>query len=174
MNRTGFTLLEVIVALALTGLVLLIANALLAGAFDASDALRRSMGRPDGRVAARAWALEACHGLEVGMPGDIGFQGDRDAARFTSRVLGPDGNILPVPVAFQVQGRRLTIAVPAGRFAIADSADELALGFLNGYGSDGAWITAMGSPVSAPVAIRMTWSRSGTVDTLLCPIGSRG
>lgn len=172
--RRGFTLIEVIVALALTGLVVTLASALLAGLLNANGTLVHARDATNASEVARAWLLEACHGVDVGAKGDLPFTGTDHEAGFTARLLGPDGSVAPAPVALATSPNEVLMSVPAGTFVVADSITSASFDYLVGGGGDGAFLQGWNSPASAPLAIRIIWARGGATDTLLCPIGARG
>jgi prepilin-type N-terminal cleavage/methylation domain-containing protein len=170
----GFTLIELVVALAITSLLALTAHALLAGVLDASDALRRSAPPQERGVLARAWLLEACRTLEVGTAASGGFEGNATSARFSARLPGEEGWITRRPVSVAASDRALTLSVGPIQVAPIDSADGVTLDYLVDGAGDGGWVSGWSSPVSAPLAIRVRWTTAEAADTLLCPIGPRG
>lgn len=174
MTRRGFTLLEMIVALALTGMVVLLAHAIVAGVFALEGGVRRSAAVEGHRAEGRAWALEACHGVEVGATGDLGFIGSITEAAFTARVIGAEGVVASVPVHLRMTGNEVELEIAGRRFPVVDSAVNGQINYLGGLGGDEGWLSGWNSPVSAPQAVRVTWSLGGVADTLLCPIGVRG
>ena len=172
--RRGFTLFEMLVALAITSLLALTAHALLAGVLDTSEALRRAAPSQERGVLARAWLLEACRTLEVGTAGSGGFEGTATGARFSARLPGEDGWTARRGVSLQVADRSLTLRAGEIKVIPVDSADAVALDYLVDGTRDGGWVNGWSSPVSAPLAIRVRWTAGEGADSLLCPIGARG
>lgn len=169
---SGFTLIELMVALLLTGMVLLIARALFAQVMVGADAIERD------RVAGahrrdREWLLEACRGIEVGTPGTTGFSGTAQKAAFTTRVLSSRGWTELRPAEVTLDGDGLRVRAGGIDLQLVDSIGAGGLDYLADPEGGGGWVVGWESPVSAPLAIRMKWSRGGVVDSLLCPIGQR-
>lgn len=171
---SGFTLIEMLVALAITSLLALTAHALLAGVLDADGALRRTAPAQDRGVLARAWLLESCRTLEVGSATSGGFEGTATGVRFSARLPGPDGWVARRPVSLDASDRALILSVGPIQVAPIDSADGVTLDYLVDGAGDGGWVSGWSSPVSAPLAIRVRWMAGAVPDTLLCPIGARG
>lgn len=170
----GFTLVEMLVAISLTGMVALLTTALLAGTLTAADALDRSATEAAGPIQARLWALEACHALETGVPGTRGFDGTVTQARFHARVLGATGRITRASIRFGASAGAIHIETPVFRGALTEGADTAAMDYLIDPAGDGSWVTAWFSPISAPLAIRFRWNRGAEGGSLICPIGARG
>jgi prepilin-type N-terminal cleavage/methylation domain-containing protein len=172
MTRRGFTMIEMLVAILLTATVAVLAHALLEGTLLGAQAIDRAAATTDGRVAGRAWTLEACRSLEVGTPGAPGFLGTSTEAKWGTRVMGPDGWVERTTVTLAVERDRVTIRAPWFQAVVVDSVASAAIEYL----IDGdSWMEGWSSPVSAPRAIRLRWQRmDGTADALLCTIGGRG
>lgn len=170
----GFTLIEVMVALLLTSLVALVAHQLLVGVVDGAAALRRSAPAPTDPVLGREWVLEACQTLEVGTPGTHGFEGTATSARFDARLVTAQGWVERQPVVIDAEGAQVSIRASSISASVVDSAESPTLDYLSDGGGEGGWVTGWSSPVSAPLAIRMRWTRAGVADTLFCTIGARG
>lgn len=174
MTRRGFTLIEVMVALLLTSITVLVAHAMLSGVMAGEEAVRRGAELPDGPAAARSWALEACAGLEVGTPGTHGFEGTKREVRFEARLIGEEGWVERQEVRIVVDRTSVSIRTPVVHATLADSIDAAVIDYLVSGAGEGGWVTGWSSPVSAPLAIRLRWSRGEVADTLLCWIGARG
>jgi prepilin-type N-terminal cleavage/methylation domain-containing protein len=175
MRRTpGFTLVEVLVALALSSLVALTAHAMLAGVLDGSDALRRAAPSQERGILARAWLLEACRTLEAGTGVGAGFEATATEARFLARLPAPDGSVDRRQVSLRTVGGGLTLSMGDLTVRPLDRVDGVTLDYMIGVRGEGEWVTGWHSPVSAPLAIRVRWSERGVSDSLLCLIGGRG
>src|SRR2546425_13275644 len=73
-RRRGFTLIELVVALAISGLVVLLAARTLVGVADGAAQLATTRSTLDRNMKARRWLIEAFGSLEVGTGGG-GFTG---------------------------------------------------------------------------------------------------
>lgn len=120
MKRRGFTLLEIMVALVVTGLVVSVAYATLQAGFDTSDRMTNAQEGDEREVVARAMLSSA---LRHAVPGTIGGepvfvlrdepQGDglRFLTRGVSEPLGAsevwEVSLLPGPLGTQFDGRQV-------------------------------------------------------------------
>jgi hypothetical protein len=57
---------------------------------------------------------------------------------------------------------------------LVDSVQIAAFDYLVSAEGQGGWVVGWDSPVSAPIAIRIRWTRAGVGDSLLCVIGEGG
>jgi len=192
-SPAGFTLIELLVALTLTGLVVLIAHAMLAEVTDAAArgrAVTQGLDRAGNR---RAWLLRAFANVTVGSAPVRGFDG-RDGND------GPDGREadritfftrIPVDSGDGERRVRLWLAgdallaelrLPPGprdatpdTVVLAEGLRAFGADFLIEYGADSPLVREWVSPVSAPIAVRLRLEgRDGRADTLLLHVGVRG
>lgn len=173
MNR-GFTLIEVLVTLFLTSLVALLSHQLLAGVVDGASALRHSSPASTAPTYGREWVLEACRTLEVGTAGTHGFEGTSTSARFDARLVTAAGWVERQAVVIETGAGGVTFRANALAATVIDSAATATLDYLADGAGERGWVTGWSSPVSAPLAIRIRWTRAGATESLLCPIGARG
>src|SRR5207244_7401870 len=82
----GFTLVELIVSLAILGLVLLGAQRLLAAARAGGNAIRAARVETERSRNAARWLRAAFESLRVGVDGDDSFRGGTDTLEFSSRL----------------------------------------------------------------------------------------
>ncbi|HET7584027.1 MAG TPA: prepilin-type N-terminal cleavage/methylation domain-containing protein [Gemmatimonadaceae bacterium] len=171
----GFTLIEVLVALAVSSVVLLGARAMVAAVTDAAERAART----DAAMTRDINAQEALRGivgrLEVGTPQSGTFAGNESAARFSSWC--------DVAAGWQERCLVLLEMMPSdgghGLVVITSTGDSLvvrrgfrygALRYLASPESGGAWLSAWGPSITAPPAIGIVLDR----DTLIVRIGERG
>jgi prepilin-type N-terminal cleavage/methylation domain-containing protein len=195
LNRStaGFTLIELLVALSLTGLVVLIAHAMLAEVTDAAargQSVVRELDRAGNR---RTWLLRAFANVTVGSGPMRGFDGrdgqdgragrEADGITFFTRLPVDSGDGERRVRLWHADGVLLAeLSDPAGpqgatpdTLILADSLVAFGADFLIGYGASSPWVREWVSPVSAPVAVRLRWQRAGgAADTLLLHVGPRG
>jgi prepilin-type N-terminal cleavage/methylation domain-containing protein len=190
-SLTGFTLVELLVALALTGIVVLLAHALLAEVGEATARARAIAHELDAAGNRRAWLLRAFANVTVGSAPVRGFEGrdgrdgDREADRvafFTRLPVDSVDGERAVRLWLLGDGLAAEVRLPPGpRDAVPDTlilAEGLrAFGadYLIEYGADSRWVWEWVSPVSAPLAVRLRleYARGGA-DTLLLHVGPRG
>src|SRR3989442_8979114 len=87
-RRRGFTLIELVVALAISGLVVLLAARTLVGVADGAAQLATTRSTLDRNMNARRWLIEAFGSLEVGTGGG-GVTGPGPRGEVAARQRGP-------------------------------------------------------------------------------------
>jgi prepilin-type N-terminal cleavage/methylation domain-containing protein len=177
MTSRGFTLVELLVALTVSGLVLLVGGAALRATVSASqDIGRTSIADLTAPNRAR-WLRRAVASLEVGLPGDVPFDGEPERVRFSAYLLTPRGWWERQAVELTSADGRLVARVGSEVVVLADSLAEVGFDYLVLPGIDSRWTRRWQSPTSCPQAIRLRlgWLDSArTADTLLLLVGDRG
>jgi hypothetical protein len=186
----GFTLVEIIVALLLTGLVVVLAHAIVVDVADATIRAQRVARDADRAGNRRLWLLRALVGVDVASAAVVGFRGtmhlgergEEDELEFPSRLrvgessglrivrlwLGPDGRVL-AGVSDPPGG----IDAKPDTLVLAEDVAELGFDYLPSYGADTRWVPEWVSPVSAPVAVRWRSTKTdGQADTALLYVGA--
>lgn len=155
MSRRGFTLLELMVALGVAGLVVLVAEHLFAGTIDTSRAIADSRRALDHEMNARRLLSSAFGSIEVG-PQGAEFNGQPGSARFVTWLQSPDGWFERRPVMFSLERGRVVLRAPGSPpVTIADDVTSLDLDYLLEPGAESHWVREWISPVSAPLAVRV-------------------
>ncbi|MDH4131510.1 MAG: prepilin-type N-terminal cleavage/methylation domain-containing protein [Gemmatimonadota bacterium] len=177
-SPSGFTLIEVLVAILVTGLVALIGHQLVAGALLATREAAVTRTALDRERNAHRWLAAAFRTLEVG--GEAGpFEGAPDRVRFDAWLPRAEGWSERATITLGM-GREAFIASAsnADPLVLRDSVTAVAFDYLLEPGATTRWVRTWVSPVSAPLAVRLRISRPSlggeTVDTLLLLIGPRG
>jgi prepilin-type N-terminal cleavage/methylation domain-containing protein len=177
-RRAGFTLLEVLVAVVLTGTVALLAHQLFAAAVDGSRRVEQARRRLDREGNARAFLRDALLALEVGADSAGSFEGEPRRLRFSARLPTSHGWDERRTVDLSLAGGRWTAALgeePGTRLVLADSVRSVELDYLLEPGADVHWVMDWHSPVSAPLAVRVRLTRAGgACDTMLYLVKPRG
>lgn len=188
----GFTLLEMVIALALGGVVLLGVRLISTQLADTARRLDEVAAASD-RTANGERLLRALVGrMEIGTSDEATFGGDEREARFTSWCEVPAGWLERCQVALTVLptgDARLAASMATGR---VEDAAVLVRGFgaaelryLSDAGAGGTWFRSWGRGITAPLAIGIVLHRDTTVleavtgrrrtgDTLIVRIGERG
>lgn len=162
-RRTGFTLVETVMALAIAGLVAMLAYASLSAGLDTDQRVRHVSAATDDQTRWRALASDALrHMLVASLPGQPALRMDPDAMEFRTSALGtPSG----IGAAWRV---RMTVHDSAaimratneetGAEVVASVPGVTALRFrAQSLGVSGEWQEAWSSP-SPPVAVRVDFA----------------
>ncbi len=178
MTRRGFTLVEIIVAVALTGIVVTLVAEMFRAVEVGARQVESHRAALDQRMNASRWLGRALGNLEVGTSGASSFRGDPDAIRFSTWLPSAQGWLEPTDIHLQLGDSTVFVGLASGgAVKLWRGVGSLRIDYLLVPGSESGWVDRWESPVSAPVAIRLRLARadsSGAVDTLLFAIGGRG
>ncbi len=187
----GFTLIEVLVALTVSGIVVLLAHAVFTAVTDAGRQVQAARTALDHESNAGRWMQATFLSLDVGSDSGAGpFEGRPDRVAFGAWLETPGGWFERQRVELRLdRGQFITrlgnTAQGAGRdgaaIALVDSVTDVAFDYLLEPGENTKWVREWISPVSAPLAVRIRIQRGtrngegGMVaDTLLLLIKARG
>ncbi|HVL17349.1 MAG TPA: prepilin-type N-terminal cleavage/methylation domain-containing protein [Gemmatimonadales bacterium] len=176
-SRRGFTLAEVLVALAIVGLIALTANRIYAATLGGVDRLRGASRALARHGAGHQLVRSAFLSLDVGRDSAGGFSGRPNDVRFTAWLPTPDGWNERATVRLAVEGRRWVLRGRTGEppAVLAEPVSDVELDYLLEPGLDARWVREWDSPVSAPLAVRVRIAApDGAVDTMLYLIRGRG
>jgi prepilin-type N-terminal cleavage/methylation domain-containing protein len=170
---SGFTLIEVMVAMTIAGLVILAAHRIFTGVADGARAVAAARERLDRSVNAQRWLKATFLSL------DPPFEGRANHASFTSWQLVSGGWFEQTPTQLVQEGSHFLGATGAASLQLADGVTDVAFDYLLDPGADTKWVREWISPVSAPLAVRLRIVGCGRrdascVDTLLFLIKERG
>jgi prepilin-type N-terminal cleavage/methylation domain-containing protein len=172
--RSGFTLIEMVVAIALTGIVAAGAHQVLTGLIEADDQVRHHRRVLDAEANGRVWLATAVRSLDLQHGG---FEGGADSMRFVSWLPTSAGWLERQWVQVDVAGDTLRLRSDSLAVPIRVGVRGAAFDYLLEPGLRSVFVTNWSSPVSAPMAIRVRVDLAGTsrrVDTLLLIVGDRG
>lgn len=188
MRNRGFTLIEVLVALAIAGLVVLLAHRVFAAVADGGRRLVAAREASDRDANARRWLKATLLSLDVGDAAGP-FEGRPNRVRFSAWQMTAGGWFERREIGLGETGGRFEALLRNGErgavrdgeaITLADSVIEIAFDYLLEPGADTKWVREWISPVSAPLAIRFRIAMErrtrvgGRVDTLLFLIKERG
>ena len=110
---------------------------------------------------------------------ELGLEGRRERASFTSWQLTSGGWLEPRPIVLQLDGSTLFGTSGGDRLRLAEGVSNVAFDYLLEPGADTKWVMEWISPVSAPLAVRVRVAGcgkrdAGCVDTLVFLIRERG
>jgi len=169
----GFTLIEVMVAVAIAGVVIVAAHRIFTGVADGTRAVVAARESLDQSVNARRWLKATFLSLEPP------FEGRVNRASFTSWQLVPAGWFERTPIQLLKDDSRFLGAAGGEPLQLADGVSDVAFDYLLDPGADTKWVREWISPVSAPLAVRIRIAGCGRrdaacVDTLLFLVKERG
>ena len=174
-SRRGFSLVEMMVALLISGMVVLGARMMLEQLGDSAIRTIARSTRADREANGERLLRDLAGRLDVGSDASTGFSGEPGTAHFGSWCDVPSGWQEPCRVALVVvdRGQRSTLIAT---FAPNDSVTLLVrehpmqLRYLGEPRAAGRWFISWGAGITAPLAIAVI---SGT-DTMIVRIGERG
>jgi prepilin-type N-terminal cleavage/methylation domain-containing protein len=175
--RGGFTLVEVMVALVVTGVVLLGARTMLGQIADDADRITAAAAEADRDANAEALLRTIVDRLEIaGRPDEeVRFEGEPQGARFRSWCEVPDGWLERCEVSLgfiDLDGEKvLALRLSTGELVPLRrgfGAGELA--YLRDAAAGGAWVRSWGASITAPIALGVVIDG----DTTIVRIGERG
>jgi prepilin-type N-terminal cleavage/methylation domain-containing protein len=170
----GFTLVEVLVALAVGGMVVLAAYRLFAAVLDGLERLDGARQELDRQANARFLLSRLAGSGEAG-PGDDAFVGESDRVAFTSWHVDSAGRTVRWRVRILTQGEWLILeGGPGEPVNLLDGITGLAAEYLLDQGAEERFVGEWRSEAGAPAAIRLRLNRRGAADTLLLIVGRRG
>jgi prepilin-type N-terminal cleavage/methylation domain-containing protein len=172
-RRAAFTLIEVMVAMAIAGVVVIAAHRIFTGVADGARAVATAREGLDRSANAQRWLKATFLSLEPP------FEGRTTRATFTSWQLTPQGWLEPQPTSLAADGAHFVGTSGGTALQLADSVTSVAFDYLLEPGADTRWVGEWVSPVSAPLAIRLRIAGcgrqdAGCVDTLLFLVKERG
>jgi prepilin-type N-terminal cleavage/methylation domain-containing protein len=172
-RRHGFTLIEVMVGMAIAGIIIVAAHRILTGVADGARAVAVARESLDRSANARRWLKATFLSLEPP------FEGRANRVSFTSWQLVPGGWFEHTETQLAQAGSQFRGATGAEPLLLADSVSDVAFDYLLDPGADTKWVREWISPVSAPLAVRVRIAGcgrrdAGCVDTLLFLMKERG
>jgi prepilin-type N-terminal cleavage/methylation domain-containing protein len=171
----GFTLVELLVALAIAGTLVLTSRALLEEVADDAQALVRHSALADSRANADRALRELVGRLDVGTEEARRFSGDERIARFTSWCDVPRGwlerCLVTLALDFQSPEALLAVSLSTGELLVVRRGFSAgSLRYLGDAARGGTWFRSWGESITAPLAIGVILD----ADTLILRIGERG
>ena len=173
--RGGFTLVEVMVAIAISAMVVAAGRLLLGELGDDAERIAVATAATDGAANAD-WFLHSLVGqIEVGSTASETFSGTDHEARFTSWCLVPQGWQERCTVTLTVGGddsvRTLEAMLSTGEHVVLRTQPPpLVLRYLTNAAAGGTWHRSWDPAIQAPLAIGIVTQ----ADTTILRIGDRG
>jgi len=173
--RDAFTLIEVMVTLALSGIILLGARTMIESVADRTEQVARAASADAAAANGERTARALVESFDAG-PGDsIAFYGDPSAARFGSWCDVPGGWTERCAVTLGLEGdsarSALVVRTTTGLvIRVRTGFRSGSLRYLSSADGGGVWLREWGAGITAPLAIGFITER----DTLTFRIGARG
>ena len=165
----GFTLLEVVIALAVSGAVVAFTGFAFRASLASAGVIDREASVLLKANAQPMWLEEALLGARVGNDGDAPFLGSSTEIRGSTYTWSAHGWM--EPAAFHVYRRGGQLIVEAGETTVVlADADSLQFSY-RASTAEASWLASWQSPVSLPLAVRMISSRPEGLDTVLLLVG---
>ncbi len=179
MRHSGFTLIEVLVALVVGSIALLGAQRILAILTDETHAIARHATDSDRDANGERMLRDLVGQLEIGSPGTVPFSGSSDTVRFSSWCETGAGwsESCQVTLFFAVRGGHETLRTQLGAgepFDLVGGFSAGAFRYLETAAAGGQWFERWGTGITAPLGIGVVLARGNTLDTLLVRVGPRG
>lgn len=173
--RVGFTLVELMVALVISGIALVCISALLTQIADGADRITAAARAADRDANGERLLRTLLHRLEVGTDAGARFEGSEAVARFTTWCDMPAGWLERCRAAIVVDTVKgapaLTVVLSTGEvIAVRAGFEAGALRYIADPSGGGTWFRIWGIGITAPLAIGVILD----ADTLILRIGERG
>lgn len=182
--RRGFTLLEVIVAIAVGSLVVLGARTMLEIVADGGHATHEAAIAADRTANAEAELRRLLRELEVGTEQAIRFSGAPDETRFSTWCTVAGGWVercrATLAIEASTEGSALVATLStadrsaAERLELRPGLERAELLYLSDATLGGRWFRVWGEGITAPLAVGLVVDSAERSDTTILRIGERG
>jgi prepilin-type N-terminal cleavage/methylation domain-containing protein len=177
MSRSGFTLVEVLVALTLSAIALGTAVGIFASTQAAVISLESRSVHLARRGNGQTWMMEAFGSAYLDPQDDVTFEGLPDQMRFRSWLRARQGWGEDVELGISFESGALVGRSSRGALVtVADSLVSASWEYLEGLGEDAPWRDTWSSDRELPTAVRLRYARVAEgrerADTLLFLVGT--
>ena len=173
LDRRGFSLVELMVAMVVASLVVILARAIFASAVDGIERLTDAARQMENQRLGMRWLESALLSLEVG-PRGSDFEGGPDRLSFSGWTMREHGWLERERIEVEVKAGNLVAVTEHGQQVIQPEVQSVTFDYLLEPGLDSRWVTRWISPMSAPLAVRVRVGRTSQADTMLFLIKGRG
>ena len=173
-RRSGFTLIELMIAMTIGSLVVLLVHQVFVTVADGISRAKGAQARLETEQLASRWLEAAILSLETGN-GWGGFEGHANRMTFSTWLMTEQGWLERRNVALALNGSTLIADSDPVPIALWPGVKAVAFDYLLEPGLESRWVTDWVSLVSAPLAVRIRLARTGSsVDTMLILVKGRG
>ena len=171
----GYTVLELLMALALTGLLATTAIGLVGLADEVIEAATMQRARLDDAIGRGRWVEDALRSISAYDPVErAGFHGQPSGFETRAWLPSPYGGHEIAPLEIRVLDGRLVASTGQLILAFRDSLLRAALAYAGAPDGPTVWLDKWDSPDAPPSMIRLiTEDRTGRIDTMLWYVGAR-
>jgi prepilin-type N-terminal cleavage/methylation domain-containing protein len=153
-ERGGFTLIEILVALALAAIVMIAARGLLDGLMGQAAAIVRAGQAADSLSGAEQSVRRTVGNLALPVGDTLAFEGDAGAARFVSWCAVPGGWLERCAVQLTARDSGgVRMVQNSGEVTLLHAGRLPALCYLSSVRDGGTWVNRWRSATDAPLAI---------------------
>ncbi len=173
--RTGFTLVELMVALVLGSLTVLLTHQVFTAVSDGIRRMAAAQTDWEAKQFAGRWLDDAILSLETGSGGG-GFDGHADRLEFSTWLMTEQGWPERQRVSLSLNHHRLVARAAGSSVELFPELRSVAFDYLLDPGLNSHWVSDWSSPVSAPLGVRLRLERIQPhhTDTLLFLVKGRG
>lgn len=169
----GFTLIELVTAIAIGGVVVVSAAAIFSGSADTISTLDKRRAVIDRQANARLLLTEIVGAVDPISPGAQPFKGARGQIEFSAWTNRADGWPSLKRFTLEIGDSGLILSGLAHPLTLLPGARTLAVDYLAHAGANEAWVREWISPTFLPAAVRLRVATDGVIDTLLVALGAR-
>ncbi|MBI3791853.1 MAG: prepilin-type N-terminal cleavage/methylation domain-containing protein [Gemmatimonadetes bacterium] len=169
-TRRGFTLVELMVALTLLGVIAVTARALATSLFDTGRAIADVRMRRDGTSAQSLLLARLVRNMERASDSAVAFVGDPTGATFRSTCPTSHGTWEGCIVRLTA-GMPLRVSIPGLEFRLGDPGEDIQLSYLGEGLGTLTWVSVWLMRHEVPHAIGLVRARSTHPDTVALPVG---
>lgn len=176
MNRSGWTLVELLVALLVAGLAVTTAATVFRTGNVAVTAMDANAVEWTREANGRRWLHRALTGVVVQSEEGREFAGFPDRLRFHGRYWVPGGWLESGTLGVAFVDGNLVATLPDDRTVVlAGALSDATFAYRRNHGATEPWHSEWRSDTRPPLAVRLVLTTvGGAVDTLIVPIGVRG
>ena len=167
MRRSGFTMIELLVALSVGALALTAGSALAHVVIATAGRQHAAISRHSETMLGYLWLKDAFANATAGRPDDGPFQGSADVARFSTALPHARGWFEPAVVTVSLKDANVVLLWHGQSQVLVSGANSLAIDYLGEFGADSPWFTGWQSPSTVPLAVRLRIGRTQGTDTLV-------
>lgn len=172
---SGFTIIEVLLALVIGAIVVAGAHRVFAGVMDGVQRTADARIALDREANARRLLATLVAGIETGGAPADGFQGEPHRVAFSTWQRDGAGHAVRQRVRIEAeQGALVAYGIRPEPVPLLHDVTALALDYLLETGAAERFVSEWRSDASAPVAMRLRIARGAGTDTLLLIVGPRG